>query len=100
MHDGGAVRTAPYDRKAVTLCALCRRNLLAGERFRYWQNAREREASRCGPLDDRQSDEIAGQRDGQHHGRITPLCLPTDASIASCTPTPAAASAGKTMRWP
>ena len=46
MHDGDAVRTAPYDRKAMTLCALCRRNLLAGECFRYWQNAREREISR------------------------------------------------------
>jgi hypothetical protein len=46
MHDGGAVRAPPYDQQAVTLCALCRRNLLAGERFRYWRNARERDASR------------------------------------------------------
>jgi hypothetical protein len=33
----------PYSRRAVTLCALCRRNLLAGERFRYWQ---ERQVAR------------------------------------------------------
>jgi hypothetical protein len=26
----------------VTLCTLCRRNLLAGERFRYWRNVRGR----------------------------------------------------------
>jgi hypothetical protein len=26
----------------VTLCTLCRRNLLAGERFRYWRNAEQR----------------------------------------------------------
>ncbi|HSK16794.1 MAG TPA: hypothetical protein VK915_11575 [Gaiellaceae bacterium] len=34
----------------MTLCALCRRNLLAGERFRYWEDARERRVSRvvCG----------------------------------------------------
>jgi hypothetical protein len=30
----------------MTLCALCRRNLLAGERFRYWQSAEERRVSR------------------------------------------------------
>jgi len=42
----GAVRNPPYDPDAVTLCALCRRNLLAGERFRYWRNARERDTSR------------------------------------------------------
>ncbi len=30
----------------MTLCALCRRNLLAGERFRYWQNAEERQVAR------------------------------------------------------
>jgi hypothetical protein len=41
-----AVRNPPYDPDAVTLCALCRRNLLAGERFRYWRNARERDTSR------------------------------------------------------
>jgi hypothetical protein len=46
MHDGGAVRNPPYDQRSVTLCTLCRRNLLAGERFRYWRNARERDASR------------------------------------------------------
>lgn len=46
MHDRGAVRNPPYDQRAVTLCALCRRNLLAGECFRYWRNARERDASR------------------------------------------------------
>jgi hypothetical protein len=26
----------------VTLCTRCRRNLLAGERFRYWRGARGR----------------------------------------------------------
>jgi hypothetical protein len=46
MHDVGTVRNPPYDPRAVTLCTLCRRNLLAGERFRYWRNARERHASR------------------------------------------------------
>jgi hypothetical protein len=30
----------------MTLCALCRRNLLAGERFRYWENGEERYAAR------------------------------------------------------
>jgi hypothetical protein len=30
----------------VTLCALCRRNLLAGERFRYWRSAEERQVAR------------------------------------------------------
>lgn len=30
----------------MTLCALCRRNLLAGERFRYWRNAEERQVAR------------------------------------------------------
>jgi hypothetical protein len=30
----------------MTLCALCRRNLLAGERFRYWENAEERHVAR------------------------------------------------------
>jgi hypothetical protein len=30
----------------VTLCALCRRNLLAGERFRYWRNVEARQAAR------------------------------------------------------
>jgi hypothetical protein len=46
MHDAGAVRNPPYDPNAVTLCALCRRNLLAGERFRYWRNGRARDTSR------------------------------------------------------
>lgn len=26
----------------MTLCALCRRSLLVGERFRYWQGAEDR----------------------------------------------------------
>ncbi|HEU4448501.1 MAG TPA: hypothetical protein VFR63_00795 [Gaiellaceae bacterium] len=30
----------------MTLCALCRRNLLAGERFRFWRSAERRPASR------------------------------------------------------
>ena len=30
----------------MTLCALCRRNLLAGERFRYWQSVEERQVAR------------------------------------------------------
>ncbi|MGH3024674.1 MAG: hypothetical protein ACRDNI_13530 [Gaiellaceae bacterium] len=30
----------------MTLCALCRRNLLAGERFRFWQSAEVRPVSR------------------------------------------------------
>jgi hypothetical protein len=30
----------------MTLCALCRRNLLAGERFRYWERAEERHVAR------------------------------------------------------
>ena len=30
----------------MTLCALCRRNLLAGERFRYWRNAAARQTAR------------------------------------------------------
>jgi RNase P subunit RPR2 len=30
----------------MTLCALCRRNLLAGESFRYWQSAEERQVTR------------------------------------------------------
>jgi hypothetical protein len=35
---------------AVTLCALCRRNLLAGERYRYWRSADARPVARvvCG----------------------------------------------------
>jgi hypothetical protein len=42
----------------MTLCALCRRNLLAGERFRYWQSAEERQVARvvchlCEPVADR-----------------------------------------------
>jgi hypothetical protein len=37
---------APYSRRAVTLCALCRRNLLAGERFRYWRSIQERQVAR------------------------------------------------------
>jgi hypothetical protein len=32
--------------RRVTLCALCRRNLLAGERFRYWRNGQTREVAR------------------------------------------------------
>jgi hypothetical protein len=32
--------------RSVTLCARCRRNLLAGERFRYWRNAEARQAAR------------------------------------------------------
>lgn len=36
----------PYSREAVTLCALCRRNLLAGERFRYWRSLQERPVAR------------------------------------------------------
>jgi hypothetical protein len=39
---GRAVRLRSYDVRAVTLCTLCRRNLLAGESFRYWRNARQR----------------------------------------------------------
>jgi hypothetical protein len=30
----------------MTLCALCRRNLLAGERFRYWRSVEERQVPR------------------------------------------------------
>jgi hypothetical protein len=30
----------------VTLCALCRRNLLPGERFRYWRTAEQRGVER------------------------------------------------------
>jgi hypothetical protein len=30
----------------MTLCALCRRNLLAGERFRYWRSIEERQVPR------------------------------------------------------
>ena len=30
----------------MTLCALCRRNLLPGERFRYWRNGAARDVSR------------------------------------------------------
>jgi hypothetical protein len=30
----------------MTLCALCRRNLLAGERFRYWERAQEHHVAR------------------------------------------------------
>jgi hypothetical protein len=45
----GAVRPGSYDGREVTLCTLCRRNLLAGERFRYWRNAgrRARECAVC-----------------------------------------------------
>lgn len=52
MHDRGgaeravAVRSLAYDREAVTLCALCRRNLLAGECFRYWRNGSAGDVSR------------------------------------------------------
>jgi RNase P subunit RPR2 len=42
----GAVRTWSYHEWAVTLCALCRRNLLAGERFRYWRSAEARPVAR------------------------------------------------------
>ncbi len=30
----------------MTLCALCRRNLLAGERFRYWEGGEARQVAR------------------------------------------------------
>lgn len=30
----------------MTLCVLCRRNLLVGERFRYWRNTEERQVPR------------------------------------------------------
>jgi hypothetical protein len=30
----------------MTLCVLCRRNLLAGELFRYWESAEERRVAR------------------------------------------------------
>ncbi len=30
----------------MTLCVLCRRNLLAGEHFRYWRSAEERQVPR------------------------------------------------------
>jgi hypothetical protein len=30
----------------MTLCALCRRNLLAGEQFRYWRSADARPVAR------------------------------------------------------
>jgi hypothetical protein len=34
----------------VTLCALCRRNLLVGERYRYWESRDQRAVARvvCG----------------------------------------------------
>jgi hypothetical protein len=31
----------------MTLCTLCRRNLLAGERFRYWERVEERRIARA-----------------------------------------------------
>jgi hypothetical protein len=36
--------------EAVTLCALCRRNLLAGESYRYWRSLEVRPVARvvCG----------------------------------------------------
>jgi hypothetical protein len=40
----------PSDREptieAVTMCALCRRNLLAGERYRYWRSVEARPSAR------------------------------------------------------
>lgn len=36
----------PTIERQMTLCALCRRNLLAGERFRYWESAEERRVAR------------------------------------------------------
>jgi hypothetical protein len=39
----GAGRTIA---EQMTLCALCRRNLLAGERFRYWRSVEERQVPR------------------------------------------------------
>jgi hypothetical protein len=30
----------------VSVCGLCRRNLLAGERFRYWRSVDERHVAR------------------------------------------------------
>jgi hypothetical protein len=46
----GSVRSRSYDQRPVTLCALCRRNLLAGERYRYWENGDQGAAARivCG----------------------------------------------------
>ena len=41
----GAVRARSYN-ESVALCAVCRRNLLAGERFRYWRNADARQVAR------------------------------------------------------
>jgi hypothetical protein len=32
--------------KAVTMCAVCRRNLLAGESFRYWRARQDRPSGR------------------------------------------------------
>lgn len=42
----------------MTVCALCRRNLLAGERFRYWRGVDERQVARivchlCEPVANR-----------------------------------------------
>jgi hypothetical protein len=42
----------------VSVCALCRRNLLAGERFRYWRSIDERQVARivcelCEPVANR-----------------------------------------------
>lgn len=36
----------PTIAEQMTLCALCRRNLLAGERFRYWRSVEERQVPR------------------------------------------------------
>jgi len=40
------VRPGTYHVRAVTMCAVCRRNLLAGERFRHWRPREDRPTGR------------------------------------------------------
>jgi hypothetical protein len=55
----------------MTLCALCRRNLLAGERYRYWRGVEERQAQRavchlCEPAADRDGWSRTGRQEREN----------------------------------
>jgi len=59
----------------VTLCALCRRNLLAGERFRYWRNVDARPAARvvcmlCEPQAHRDGWLRAAERESERENAV------------------------------
>jgi hypothetical protein len=59
----------------MTLCTLCRRNLLAGERFRYWRGADARPVARvvchlCEPEARRSGWLRAAERDSERENAV------------------------------